>query len=305
MGLLPKLNLDNVIGTVVNLVDDVSLKGLVNSLDGIDFLDLVDVLDGINVVDVVDAIDELNLPKVVDGINVGAVVDDAFAIAGELFDSFDDLNFFDDIRDLKLLNGLGDIFGTVFDDVKGFINSGEFDDLLDSLIGSPIFNGGRGDDNRLGSIARDLLFGGGGNDSLAGLNGDDLIAGGRGRDLLKGLLGNDILSGLSGDDTIAGGKGDDLISGGKGRDSLSGSGGRDTFLLEENHGLDVIKDFNIVQDTLSVLNDRDLKGVSFTQQGSNTVVSINNDAVAILSGISADKLSKNLVTVLDASSFLS
>ncbi|NJL23137.1 MAG: calcium-binding protein [Leptolyngbyaceae cyanobacterium SM1_3_5] len=288
----------------MGLLSNIDLGGLnLGGLNfgGLDFSDVVDVLDGIDLSDITNLFGGIDLPGL-GGFDLDDVVDDLAAVADELFDDIDVGNLFDDIRDLDLLNGLGGIFDSIFSDVAEFIGSGDFNDLLDGLTGSPIVRGGRGSDDLIGSSKRDILIGNGGNDTISGLRGDDLIAGGSGRDLIKGLFGNDILSGESGNDTIEGGVGDDLLSGGKGRNTMTGGKGRDTFVLSDD-GVDVITDFKVGQDRLGVLSDRDLRDVTFTQQGSNTLVKWDSDTVAILNNVRASQLGRNSIGVVDASSF--
>ncbi|MBD2088560.1 hypothetical protein H6F67_01585 [Microcoleus sp. FACHB-1515] len=301
MGLLSDIDLGEVIDTVVDALDDVDLGNIAETFGGLDFSDVVDVLDGIDLSDVTDLFGGVDLPNI-GGFDLDDVADDLAAVADELFDDINLGNLFDDIRDLDLLNGLGDIFDSIFADVSDFLSSGEFDDLVDDLVGSSIVRGGRSSDNLIGSSKRDILLGNGGNDTISGLRGNDLIAGGTGSDLIKGLFGDDILGGENGNDTIEGGAGDDLISGGKGRNTVTGGKGRDTFVLSDD-GVSVIDDFNVGQDRLGVLSGRDLQDVTFSQQGSSTLVKFDDGTVAILNGVRANQLSRNSIGVVDASSF--
>lgn len=128
--------------------------------------------------------------------------------------------------------------------------------------------------NRLGSARSsrrdDVLFGSDRSDVLRGRGGDDVLNGGRGRDRLLG------------------GDGDDTLVGGAGRDELIGDGGSDRFVYQSlrDRG-DRIRRFNSAEDVidLSQLFDDDAFSssqpfsnyVQWTQQGRNTVVSIDLD----------------------------
>lgn len=65
--------------------------------------------------------------------------------------------------------------------------------------------------------------------------------------------GDDVISGGAGNDVIFGQEGNDVISGGAGNDVLYGGSGNDTFMFEAlTDGLDIIKDFEIGQDSLDL-----------------------------------------------------
>ncbi len=76
------------------------------------------------------------------------------------------------------------------------------------------------------------------------------INGTAGDDSILGTSNNDILSGFEGNDTLIGSSGDDIIDGGVGDDSLRGGRGNDLFLFEDNHGVDIIADFDSFRDVI-------------------------------------------------------
>lgn len=174
-----------------------------------------------------------------------------------------------------------------------------------------------------GGREANTIFGFGGDDILRGNYENDVVIGGAGNDDLKGHNGNDILlgddvrytpdgidaAGLSGgDDTLDGGNGDDILIGGAGNDTLTGGNGADTFqFLEADNGLDTIKDFKTSQgdkiDIAAVLEDYDpvtdilSQFVEVTQQGKNTVISVDSDgggdnfaALAVLESVNNSDL---------------
>ena len=92
------------------------------------------------------------------------------------------------------------------------------------------------DDNYVGSIGLDEIFGGDGDDLIAteesvdvveGGTGDDKLVGGAGADEVRGNEGDDVVSTGSGNDAGFGGAGDDTVQGGSGHDWLSGGDGDD------------------------------------------------------------------------------
>nr|WP_281369205.1 VCBS domain-containing protein [Microvirga mediterraneensis] len=138
--------------------------------------------------------------------------------------------------------------------------------------GNDTIDGGSGRDYVFGGTGNDLIRGGAGNDTLYGYNDDDRVSGGSGNDVISGSAGNDTVNGGSGHDlvnggsghdrvygdagrdTVYGGRGNDTINGGAGNDILFGNAGRDVFLfdtrLNKGGNVDIIKDFNVVRDSL-------------------------------------------------------
>jgi Ca2+-binding RTX toxin-like protein len=85
---------------------------------------------------------------------------------------------------------------------------------------------GEGDDEFIGTPAREVVSGGGGNDELEPLGGDDHLDGGDGDDVLEGHGGADTMLGGPGNDRLDGDRQEapaaDLIDGGPGSDHVSG-----------------------------------------------------------------------------------
>ena len=145
---------------------------------------------------------------------------------------------------------------SAFETASNMIMAGAGDDVVDA---------GKGDDT---------VHGGDGNDSLAGGLDDDVLYGEAGDDVLFGGTGEDYLDGGDGDDLLYGGRGDDILRGGPGQDRMFGGEGRDTFLMEDGSlkvwselegtdeerlaQLDVIEDFSIGEDLISLGEDRDI-----------------------------------------------
>ena len=151
----------------------------------------------------------------------------------------------------------GDAGNAIVDSAGGNdeIFGGQGNDSVSGDAGGDIESGGSGGD--------DTLYGGGDNDKLIGdaggvikgtgsKGGDDALYGGDGNDTLYGDAVGDIGAGASGgDDTLEGGAGDDTLYG-DAAGSVAGTGGKDTFLfnLGEATGDDVIKDYDLDDDTL-------------------------------------------------------
>ncbi len=82
---------------------------------------------------------------------------------------------------------------------------------------------------------------------------NNLIRGNGAANTLRGGAGNDTLNGWAGNDTLVGELGNDLLIGGAGNDRLRGGAGADRFcFFNLSEGLDIITDFNVVDDTISL-----------------------------------------------------
>lgn len=121
-----------------------------------------------------------------------------------------------------------------------------------SMGGNDYVMGLGGDDSIRGMEGDDILAGGTGNDTVGGGVGDDQVYGGIGDDRVVGGDGDDIVYGGDGDDYVSGGLGDDILFGGAGDDMLRGGSGSDIFNLFDGSGSDVISDFDIQEDRLSI-----------------------------------------------------
>ncbi|MCA1991206.1 MAG: hypothetical protein LDL41_04045 [Coleofasciculus sp. S288] len=109
--------------------------------------------------------------------------------------------------------------------------------------------------------------------------------------------GNDKLYGEEGDDQMWGDHGDDLLWGGLGNDTLTGGSGRDTFILTKGEGTDTIRDFKIGKDCLNLAGNLSFGQLSITQSGRDTLISINNETLALLIEIETDRLIDSANTV--------
>ena len=88
-------------------------------------------------------------------------------------------------------------------------------------------------------------------DSLIGDSSENTILGNSGDDFLFGKKGNDIIDGGSGNDFIQGGLGADILTGGQGADTFIYEKNKDSKLTKRNlKKLDLIKDFNVDEDTI-------------------------------------------------------
>jgi hypothetical protein len=147
------------------------------------------------------------------------------------------------------------------------------------------------------------------NNAIAALSGSDKIYGNGGSDLINGNQGNDTLEGGDGNDTIFGGQQADIINGGNGNDFLSGdlqedtltgSDGEDRFLLRNISGADIIADFEDGIDALVLPtsnfplqpNSLTLEDLTIFQAEGGTVISVNGNAIAGLTGINATNLTE-------------
>ena len=130
-----------------------------------------------------------------------------------------------------------------------FLRGNWKNDVLLGLGGNDTLTSGTGKPK----FGKDRLYGGDGDDSLLGGRGFDLLDGGKGNDTLDGGHNRDLLLGGDGNDRLLGKKGHDILVGGKGRDSLTGGSGKDMFVFNSlKDGIDVITDFNPVDDLIDL-----------------------------------------------------
>jgi len=145
------------------------------------------------------------------------------------------------------VNGGGDSY-------VGFItfentNVGDFTDV-NFLIDVPTLEGYRPDGGG--------IFGA----TIVGSATAEALNGGIGDDSLVGLAGSDTLTGGNGNDTILGGADDDQIIGSFGNDDLSGGLGADSFVFALGEGNDVIQDFDVGTDVLSLTGGQTIFGIA-------------------------------------------
>lgn len=218
------------------------------------------------------------------------------------------------------------IVGEAGDDA---LHGGSGDDILLGGDGDDTLFGGPGDDQMVGGAGDDSLGGGEGDDVLIGGTGSDTLNGGEGDDVLDGrdvyspadmadldaALGRlyalqdgslpaGLLERIGGDLAVRGEPGSDQLNGGQGNDWLIGDSG-DTL-----HGGDGIDQFYIAHDGTAefqavhltdfdaalehleiVLPDGMLQGaLSFTAQGSNTLIAMGGAPLALVSGATPAEL---------------
>jgi len=176
------------------------------------------------------------------------------------------------------------------------VGSDDSDDFIFASAGNDTVAGGLGNDQIYGEDGDDVLRGDL-NDRSPGseIGGNDILYGGQGNDRLGGKGGNDKLYGDEGDDQLWGDDGDDLLRGGLGNDTLvgdnfSGGTGRDTFVLAVAEGIDTIDDFQIGEDFLGLTGGLSFSQLAIVQDGSNTLIDLNDSTLAILTGIQASAL---------------
>jgi 2',3'-cyclic-nucleotide 2'-phosphodiesterase (5'-nucleotidase family) len=184
-------------------------------------------------------------------------------------------------------------------------------DDADSLVagnGDDVVAGGLGDDTIEGLAGDDVLRGDlNSRSSQVGIGGDDIIFGGAGSDRIGGKGGNDQLFGEAGDDLLWGDDGDDLLRGGLGNDRLvgddfSGGTGSDTFVLAVGEGTDTIVDFSPERsrraDFIGLADGLTFGQLTVTQDGSDALISVGDETLAILLGVDASTLTESAFTVI-------
>lgn len=168
----------------------------------------------------------------------------------------------------------------------------------DVIIGDEADNtlaGEERNDTIAGGLGNDLIFGQGGDDVLRGdLN--NTASGGSvgGDDTIYGGMGNDGIGGKAGNDLIFGDAGDDTLTGGLGNDSLNGGVGKDVFVLNLNQGTDKVFDFKVDGDLIDITNlGVTFEDIDITQQGKDTIITVDGTNMAILQNVNADSLSED------------
>ena len=143
----------------------------------------------------------------------------------------------------------GDSFDTIHSgEGQDTVWGGNGRDLVFLNQGDDLYN----DNAQGGEFGQDTVFGGYGDDTIQGGNGDDAFYGEWGADLIYARLGHDQVQGGDGADTLYGGDGSDTLTGGAGDDRLHGEGGSDSFVFNAGEGQDIVVDFVLGVDTLSL-----------------------------------------------------
>ncbi|MDU8911675.1 calcium-binding protein [Aestuariicoccus sp. MJ-SS9] len=142
--------------------------------------------------------------------------------------------------------------------------------------------------NRLtGNAGGNQIFGAGGDDTITGAGGDDALSGETGADKLLGGMGNDTLQGGAGADTLGGSDGADVLIGGTGDDFLSGDAGTDVFVFQAGDGADLIKGFDVAEDTLQLVG-LSVSEVRWAEDSRGLRLDMGSGDTILLSGVSAD-----------------
>jgi Ca2+-binding RTX toxin-like protein len=190
------------------------------------------------------------------------------------------------------INGTGNIRNNFISGNAGnnAINGGNGNDVLNGGDGNDTLIGSFGNDILLGEAGSDRMIGGVGNDNYyvntladvvvetstvageidsvyasisyrLGANVERLYltgtaangTGNNSNNFISGNAGNNILVGGSGNDTLIGAAGNDTLIGSVGNDTLTGGAGGDRFVFQSrNQGVDLIRDFNPVNDFILV-----------------------------------------------------
>lgn len=163
-----------------------------------------------------------------------------------------------------LFGGAGNdvLFGSGWSDGQFFFGlapnviwAGDGDDIIIGDAGNDTLGGGLGNDNIQDIQGDNVIYGGkAGDDSITGGSGSDTIFAGADNDIILANGSDDLIFGGSGADTVDAGQGSDSIYGGAGDDLLSGGDEADTFFFGNNHGTDMVTDFNVTEDTLFLAN---------------------------------------------------
>ena len=155
------------------------------------------------------------------------------------------------------------------------------------------------DSDRLyGGRDQDRLYGGQDSDRLYGEQDRDRLYGGQDNDVLKGGQGRDDLYGGQGGDRLFGGADNDRLEGGGGNDVLYGEEGADLFVLAPGKGTDIIKDFDVLEDSLGLGSGLSFSDLTLVQQKNRVAIDAGSDRLALLPGVDASQLTSDRFQVV-------
>ncbi|MEL7406314.1 MAG: cellulase family glycosylhydrolase [Cyanobacteria bacterium J06558_2] len=180
---------------------------------------------------------------------------------------------------------------------RDYLDGGEGDDSLRGGSDDDTLSGAAGHDHLRGGDGSDILDGGLGHDTLIGGKKTDYLDGGEGDDSLRGGSDDDTLSGAAGHDYLRGGNDADVLDGGLGHDTLIGGKGSDLFVLAQNNGVDQIKDFQLGQDLIQLLDNLQFKDLMIVQGSKENnsdamlFVAETNQLLAIVDNLNSEQLS--------------
>ncbi|WP_372885614.1 calcium-binding protein, partial [Shimia sp.] len=183
------------------------------------------------------------------------------------------------------LNGNGDGFQTAL----VFSNTNVEDFTDQNFLIDPVTSQGYNPDGSgvFGSTISGTAIG----ETLDGTFGDDL---------LSGLGGADTLNGGNGADDLSGGDGADQLTGGFGNDTMSGGADADSFVFAPGGGDDVITDFSVGDDILSLQS-----GLSITSLSDvDTNADLSNDALLVLFSDDSSVLLEGVTGITDPNDLL-
>ncbi|MBB3695235.1 Ca2+-binding RTX toxin-like protein [Sphingomonas sp. BK580] len=104
-----------------------------------------------------------------------------------------------------------------------------------------------------------------------------------------GNAGNNTITGSAYNDTLTGGAGADTLVSGAGNDTLYGGVGFDTFVFTNGAAADTIKDFG-TGDVIDLANYAHAQAPTLTQQGADTLVTLEGGDTILLSAITVNQV---------------
>ncbi len=149
---------------------------------------------------------------------------------------------------------------------------------------------GSGYDQIYGGAGTDIVIAGNGFNAIYAGEGDNLTIGGNDGNQIYLGAGNDIVRTGSGHDTIYAGEGRNYIDAGTGWNTLYTGSGPDLFVLNQGDGFNIIKNFNLAQDKLGLVDGLTVGDLSARQIDSwgyltEITVTRTGDVLAQLDGI--------------------
>lgn len=133
----------------------------------------------------------------------------------------------------------------------------------------------------IGSDDHDVLLGTSEADLILGKQSDDILSGGNAADIMTGNKGKDVLNG---------GNGADVMHGGIGADTLTGGKGADTFVFEAGKGHDMVTDFDLGTDMISIINVDETIAFTIEETSIGTTVIYDNASITLLGVYGLDEI---------------
>lgn len=163
-------------------------------------------------------------------------------------------------------------------DGKNTIFGGEGVNLITTGSGDDLINSG---------ASGDFINAGNGRNTVNAGDGNNRILTGKNKDVIFAGAGSDAIYSGAGNDKIFAGNGNNVINAGTGNDTVNIGSGNDKIILEGGRGSVTVIGFNTATDKLRLGESLLGQSLTFTSQGSDTLVKAGRDLVAKLKDVAS------------------